>query len=383
MANSIKKALSLLFLVISVVICFGGPRLQPVQGQVEGNDPLSKWRPAKDYSGLRYVGSRLCAECHANKSSQLATPMAHAIEAPADSQILKTHPQLTFRNGPYTYKITRQGSRSLYTVTDGVATISEPILYCFGQGVGGQTFLFQRNGSFYEGRVSYYQEIQGLDITTLHPRTVPTSLEDALGRPMNAEAARGCFACHSTGAVRGDKLELDRLIPGVTCEACHGPGERHIAAVKAKNFKDLQIFNPGKLDGFDLGQEFCGACHQSFDTVMQMPDRGGINNLRFQPYRILSSRSHFTNDRRMSCVACHNPHEKTRHEAAYYDSKCLACHVSSPSEAKTLTHPAPACPVSRQQCVTCHMPKVEVRDLHFKFTDHWIRIVKPNDPVPN
>jgi hypothetical protein len=216
-----------------------------------------------------------------------------------------------------------------------------------------------------------------------HPRSVPASLEDALGRPMSPEAARGCFSCHSTGAVRGHQLQLEKMSPGVTCEACHGPGERHLSAVKAGNYKDLQIFNPRGLDAFDQMQEFCGACHQSFDTVMLLPDRGGINNFRFQPYRMFNSRAHFINDPRLSCVACHDPHGEMVRETPYYDSKCFACHLSSPGEASTKTRAASACPVSKQQCVTCHMPKVEVPDMHFKFTDHWIRIARPNERVPN
>jgi hypothetical protein len=28
------------------------------------------------------------------------------------------------------------------------------------------------------------------------------------------------------------------------------------------------------------------------------------------------------------------------------------------------------------------MPKVELQGMHASFTDHWIRIAKPNEPVP-
>jgi hypothetical protein len=263
-----------------------------------------------------------------------------------------------------------------------VNSISETILYCFGQGVAGQTYVFRHKGALYESRVSYFQELKGLDITILHPRAVPASLEDALGRQMSAEGAKGCFSCHSTGAVSGSQLQLERLAPGVSCEACHGPGEKHLAAVRAENFKDLQIFNPGSLDPFDLTQEFCGSCHMSFEQAFAMPDHGGINNLRFQPYRIFNSRAHFLNDSRISCTACHDPHDKLKHEASFYDSKCLACHLSDSKEARTEMRAAAACPVSTKQCTSCHMPKVDVPEMHFKFTDHWIRIVKPQEPTP-
>ncbi|HVG17841.1 MAG TPA: multiheme c-type cytochrome [Blastocatellia bacterium] len=380
MTHSVKKTLLLIPLVICAALCSGSLR---GQGRAQQNDPLSRWRPTRDYSGVRYVGSKVCAQCHQSKAStQAATPMAHAMEAAADCQILSMQPRLTFRNGPYSYQIARQGSRSIYTVSDGVNTVSEPILYCFGQGVAGQTYIFQHNGSLYESRVSYFQELKNLDITILHPRSVPASLEDALGRPMSPEAAQGCFSCHSTEAVSGGQLRLGRLTPGIACEACHGPGEKHVAVVNSGGVKNLQIFNPKDLDAFDLSQEFCGSCHQSFDKVMLMPDQGGINNIRFQPYRIFNSRSHMIDDRRISCTACHDPHNKIEREASFYDSKCFACHLSDPKEAGTETRAASACRVGKKQCVTCHMPKVEVRDMHFKFTDHWIRIVRPNDPIP-
>jgi formate-dependent nitrite reductase cytochrome c552 subunit len=38
--------------------------------------------------------------------------------------------------------------------------------------------------------------------------------------------------------------------------------------------------------------------------------------------------------------------------------------------------------VGTQKCAACHMPKVEIPGTHTSFTDHWIRVVKPNEPVP-
>jgi hypothetical protein len=327
------------------------------------------------------VGSGACAQCHTGLvSKRLANSMGRALEPVESCGILKTHSRLSFRNGDYGYQIAREGDRSIYTVTKGTESISEPVLFCFGQGKAGQTYVFQHQGIFYESRVSYYQDIQGLDFTILHPHSAPQSLVDGLGRPMTREAAQGCFACHSTGAVSDAQLRFDHLMPGVTCEGCHGPGEKHIVAVKAGS-KNLQVFNPAKLDADELTQEVCGACHVSFEKALGMPEQGGRNNLRYQPYRIFNSRGH-SGDPRISCVACHDPHDKLVEDAAFYDSKCLACHLATRGQAKTATRSAPACPMSKQLCITCHMPKLELPGSHSKFTDHWIRIVKPGAAVP-
>jgi formate-dependent nitrite reductase cytochrome c552 subunit len=36
-----------------------------------------------------------------------------------------------------------------------------------------------------------------------------------------------------------------------------------------------------------------------------------------------------------------------------------------------------------EKCVTCHMPKYEVQDMHYKFTEHMIRVVKTGAPFPD
>ena len=386
MKDGIKKTLALVFLLACAAAQFAGPVLRETRGQARApqNAP-AKWRPGgRDDSGVRYVGSAACAECHAEEAAkQRATPMGRASERPADCDILKARPRMTFRQGRYTYEITRAGAESLYTVGDGVSKISEPVLFCFGDGAAGQTYIFQHRGSYYESRVSYFRATDGLDITIEHPRAEPPSLEEALGRPMTREAARGCYGCHTTPeAGSAGLLQPERAASGVGCEACHGPGERHIAAARSKDLKNLQIYNPAGLDGLELSQEFCGACHQSFETVMALGGQGGAANVRFQPYRIFNSSAHLTDDRRMSCVACHDPHAPLERDPARYDANCLACHLATPKEHKTRERSASACPVATKQCVTCHMPKVELTSMHFKFTDHWIRIARPGASVP-
>jgi Cytochrome c554 and c-prime len=364
------------------VIRLGSSSLSNGQVQTQRN-PLSDWRPTADAPGIRYVGPRACAQCHRQEAStQLATPMAHALESTSDCQVLSEHPRMTFREGTYSYQIVRKDTRSIYTVSDGVNTISEPILYCFGRGRAGQTYVIQHTGVLYECRVSYYQTIQELDLTIGQATAIPASLEEALGRRLSGTEALDCFGCHAPSAVSGHRLRLENLVPGVTCEACHGPGERHIAAVNSRDSKGPQIFNPRTLDSITLSQEFCGTCHRGFLQVMQMPAQGGLQNVRFQPYRIFNSKGHNQFDSRISCIACHDPHDKLQHEASFYDSKCLACHLSNPKQAKTEMRTARACPVGTQKCAACHMPKVEIPGTHTSFTDHWIRVVKPNEPIP-
>lgn len=371
-------------ILISLTLVFGGfflfkhSLLIFAQNRSAKDNPFKNWRPTEEIAGIKFVGNQKCLKCHAEKE-QLDTPMAHAILKPADSKILDEFSPKPFKNGDYVYEIKKQDDEIIYTVSDGKNKQTFPVLYSFGEGRKGQVYIFRYKDALYESRVSFYRGIKALDFTVAQPQQVPTTLENAIGREIPAAEAQNCFSCHSTGAVGEKKLHIENISEAVSCEACHGPGENHIKAIVAENPKDLQIFNPEHLIPLEQTQEFCGACHIGFEKALNMPE--GTQTIRFQPYRLFNSKSHDPNDSRLSCTACHNPHEKLEENPANYDAKCFACHVSSPKEKMTKERFAPACPVKTTNCVTCHMPKTDVPDMHFKFTDHWIRIVRPNEKI--
>ncbi|HYJ45522.1 MAG TPA: multiheme c-type cytochrome, partial [Pyrinomonadaceae bacterium] len=237
----------------------------------------------------------------------------------------------------------------------------------------------------YESLVSYYNEVQGLDFTIGAPRTIPESLKKAIGRRLSDNEVGNCFSCHSTGGVVGGKLNLEKMVPGIRCEACHGPGGAHVAATKDAEPGAKLIYNPKALSGDQLTQDFCASCHRGNDEFGILKTME-INNIRFQPYRIFHSKC-YSDDRRISCTACHNPHEPLKREVSYYDAKCLACHALKDRPAdltkQTAESLAPACKVATKDCVSCHMPKTGPPAAHFKFTDHFIRIVRPQEAYPN
>ena len=379
MAHSVNQSVLVLIavglcLLAAGLIIFGAPL---VSAQVSVKQ---RWNPRRVPVGTQFIGDQACAECHKRASSVFSqSGMAIAMEPLAESKVLKDNPQLTMQVGPYTYEIKRQGNQSFYSVTDGKQTLSVPIAHAFGQGRMGQTYMLQRDGKFYESLVSFYNEPKALDFTIGAPRGVPTSLDNAFGRLLSDHEVLSCFGCHSNGAISGQKLQLESLTHGVRCETCHGPGGQHLAEVKAGEPGYKSIFNPGRLSGDELTQQFCASCHRGADEFSLLKSME-INNVRFQPYRIFHSKC-YSDDKNISCIACHNPHEPLKEDAAYYDSRCLECHAVKGKPAPAGS--SPSCPVSNKDCTSCHMPKIEVKAAHFKFTDHYIRIVKPGEKFPN
>jgi|SRR5690348_1668635 cytochrome c554/c'-like protein len=343
------------------------------------------WWPTKQTASLDdFVGTKECARCHAKiAATQTETPMAIAASLAVDSTALREHDRLLQQAGPYTFTISKDEAARTYTVSDGAHSISEPLGWAFGLGNKGQTYVFQRNGAFYESRMSFFRSLQGLDLTPGHSPKTPPILDQALGQRLDPETVRRCFGCHTTAATTRAGFNPSRLVLGVDCEACHGPGGKHSELMDdEKNAAGRQaIFDPRSL-GPVAQVDFCGACHRTSYDVFETKTKG-VERVRFQPYRLEESRCWGDGDKRLTCIACHDPHQPLNHDSASYDEKCLTCHASSRSQKRTPGHPGKACPVAAKNCVTCHMPQVPLPSMHAPFTDHRIRIVRANSTYPD
>lgn len=326
--------------------------------------------------------SLTCASCHtAQAVPQPETSMGRAMVSPNDDPLFRSHPKLTFQEGAFASTIERRGDQSIYSVTDGSNTVSMPIKWAFG--AGAQTFVMEQDGHYYEGRLSYYPMVGGLDITVGDQKVSPANVNEAMGRQLSAQELKLCIGCHSTGGVSNGRVTLDSLTPGVRCAHCHVGADAHLQAI---SHGKLTAVPPSlkHLSGEDVSH-FCGQCHRTWEMVARSPGLRGEVDVRFQPYRLANSKCFDGVDRRISCVGCHDPHREVVRDDATYDVKCSACHGSAgPTGAHLIgARQAKACPVATSNCVSCHMPKIDLPGGHQKFTDHEIRIVRANEPFPN
>ena len=252
-----------------------------------------------------------------------------------------------------------------------------PIRWAMGASSAiGQTYVLEKDGELYESRVSYFSELNGLAPTLGSEGSTPSDINEAAGRLMGRDDKLRCFGCHATNATFGRQLTLDKMTPGVQCERCHDSAETHLAARLLDSFELEAQKDLSKLRGLSAEQvsNFCGQCHRTWEEIA-LQGNLSIANIRFQPYRLTGSRCYDADDPRISCLACHDPHHEVSSKPADYDAKCQSCHGGGEPGAR-------ACKVSAEKCVTCHMPKLELPGAHHKFSDHRIRIVKPNEQYP-
>lgn len=331
------------------------------------------------FAGRAEERTATCATCHEEQAlPQRDTPMARAMELPPHNGVLAANPNLTFRKDGYTYSVNTKKGLSVYTVSDGANSLSLPIVWAMG--AQAQTWVLEHNGNLYESRVSYYPSIHALEITTGDEKLSPKDLDEAIGRPIGMDEAKACFNCHATNAIHDHQLDLKTAHAGLTCERCHVGAQTHAAGMLAGSTSAPIPPSLGKLQSEDISN-FCGQCHRSWETVVRAHWKGQAD-VRFQPYRLANSKCFNGADPRISCVACHDPHNNVIRDITYYDSKCLACHGQQ-GVTHTQLSTQKSCPVAKSRCVSCHMPQESLPNGLLRFTDHQIRIVRPNEAYPN
>jgi len=234
------------------------------------------WWPTKGTAPLAdYVGAAACRDCHpAQSARQPSTSMARTAGRADRSDVLRETPQLTFNSAGYAYSIVSEGARSLYRVAKDGQASSAPLTWAFGDGKVGQSYLFDRDGAFYEARVSYFRSVHTLDFTPGRALAAPRGIDEAMGRRIDDKELRRCFACHTTASTAGGRFDPSSAVPGITCEACHGPGRRHAEVMKRPQSVtgNAPMLNPATLRPED-SVDFCGACHATFWDVTLGDDR--------------------------------------------------------------------------------------------------------------
>ncbi len=188
-----------------------------------------------------------------------------------------------------------------------------------------------------------------------------------------------CADCHSTNLRRNYDAAADTFKTtwseiSVGCEACHGPGSRHVADPKAKLAKpDLDTCaqchsrRAQIAEGFQAGKRFLDHYRPALlDRGLYHPD-GQQRDEVYNWGSFLQSRMHRAG---VTCSNCHEPHGgKLRAEG---NAVCAQCHVPAKYDA-----PAHHFHKAGAQCAGCHMP-TETYMVVDPRHDHSLRVPRPD-----
>ena len=393
---SVLRFFFLYVLLLAALCCSGSAAWAQLSTEDHVAEP-GFWPTKAQASQSEFAGPAACARCHAGIASvQRESSMRRTAMHSDAADLLHQHPDLGFRFEQDLFRIQTSSQHgvwnSQYTVTDVQQTLSYPLLWIFGTGRVGQSYLFKKeDGNVYEARVTFFQSLKNIGFTPARALETHSDLTTAMGRQVATPELIRCFNCHATAVNVADQFNEKGLIAGVTCEACHGPSAAHVQMMgkpaQSGAGDDHGTFDPSHLSPTE-SVEFCGSCHGSWWDV-KLAHVTGPSTARSAPYRLVTSKCWGKEgDPRLVCTACHDPHRELQTDISAYDKACLRCHAVSgtavekvhgaPSSAGN-TARAPACPVATSRCASCHMPQVNVPEMQNTFTDHRIRVVKAGE----
>jgi hypothetical protein len=357
-----------------------------------------------------YSGDTPCLDCHREQSLSYLHTSHHLTSRFASKEsvlgsftsgsnvLMIIDPARTTTEPGLYFKMEAKSGGYYETAVTGwgkdLLTQSERIDVVTGSGVRGVTYLYWDGDRLYELPVSYW--------TDGHRWINSPGYENGtakFSRPINP----GCLECHATyiRALSTDPLtnRYDRssLIPGISCETCHGPGAKHIARQKGGTAatQGQAILNPAKFSR-DRQVDQCALCHNGihrealappFSYVPGEPLTNYFKQLPTDPLEhpdvhgnqvgLLQRSRCYLSSPNMTCSTCHDVHALER-PAASYSEKCLTCHRwESCGVAKAMGHKIV------NNCIDCHMPveptnvivsETAGKEVRAKMRNHWIKV---------
>jgi predicted CXXCH cytochrome family protein len=343
-----------------------------------------------------YVGSTRCRDCHqAYYDRWLHSDHAKAMgEASAalgsfDGAEVRSH-------GRVTRMSTKDGRPRVTFVDEHGATEEHEVRYTFGHSP-----LQQYLVPLEDGRLQVLQVGWDTAKKTWFPMHGDVDVRPGSSlhwRSFYANWNVMCASCHSTDLRKGYDPERDRYDTrwseiSVGCEACHGPGERHVRWAERPDHAG----DPGLIPMPRKGKEMdplavCGPCHSRRQANTEKAAFGEGYLDHFSP-ELLRDSLYYPDGQILDevfvlgsfmqslmyrkgvvCTNCHDPH--TGKVVAEGNKLCVRCHDASRFDTpKHHFHPAKGSPGAR--CVECHMPQRTYMVVDPR-RDHGLRIPRPD-----
>ena len=375
---------------------------------------------------LKYVGSTACARCHVDATrAWRGSHHDRAMQRATDWTVLGDFSDATFRYGKVTTKFFRRDGRFMVNTDgpDGQPADFE-VRYTFGVDPLQQYLIGFPGGRLQALGVAWDtrpKEQGGQRWFHLYPGQRVTH-DDPLHWTRSAQNWNlQCAVCHSTDLHKnydaGTHAYRTRWTEvNVACEACHGPGSRHVAwagrsagarqrdatrglavALDERRgvawARDPATGLPRRATPRTTDREIaaCARCHSSrtrlFDDdppgapllqshlpALLIADLyaadGQLDGEAYEYGSFLQSRM---NHEGVTCSDCHDPHRGTLRAAG--NALCGQCHEAARYD--TTAHHHHRAGTAAAQCVTCHMPSKTFMVIDARH-DHSLRIPRPD-----
>jgi predicted CXXCH cytochrome family protein len=347
-------------------------------------------------TSVPYVGSAACKSCHpAIYERWTKTRMANVVRDP------KTHPDAILPD------LSKPDPLVKFTKDD--------IAFVYGS-KWKQRYFTKKGDDFYPLGAQWDISHRIWRAYMVAPNTdwwVPFYPADNMQRPTGPL----CDGCHSVNYNIQTKTVTEW---NVGCEKCHGPGGAHVLKPSGSN-----IVNPARLDTVQA-TNVCIQCH-SQGQPLNNPINGAYydwpvgyqvgadlknfwkleeNKLGTQTFTHFADGTAHKNRMQgndfvqsamythgISCFTCHDVHGTENNADLLKPANvlCLQCHgpnsPNGPRAASIEAHTHHAAASAGNECVACHMPKIEQEIADVNVRAHTFKFITPKDTeslkVPN
>jgi len=364
---------------------------------------------------VAYVPNDLCVGCHEPESRAWANSNhARAMARPSAATVHGDFSGTEFRHeGVSTRFFMRDGHYFVRTDGPDGKQGEFEVAYTFGDEPLQQYLIAMPGGRLQPLQVAWDRARSRWFRLLPGEKMPPGDILHWTGRSQTANTM--CLSCHTTGfekryAAAADTFASRWAETGVTCQSCHGPGERHVewarkhagvAATAGRRASDLGLIADTRDADPRRRVELCAPCHsrRSEITATRVPGEAFLDH--HLPSLLESGRYHADGQqldevfedgsyrqsrmyqKGVTCTDCHEPHGgKLRFEG---DALCLQCHGPRPNPTFPSAAGAYATPAHHfhspgsagAACVSCHMPARDYMVVQSR-RDHSIRVPRPD-----
>ncbi len=362
-----------------------------------------------------YVNNQRCLECHQEQAAQWQqSNHAKSMAAATSQTVLGNFANAEFRHRGITSRFFRQGDR-YFVHTDGPdgKLADFEVSYTFGV-TPLQQYLIALPGGRLQALQIAWDDVHKRWFHLQPTENAPPG--DVLHWSGNYQTANTmCIECHTTGFDKRfdagtGKFDSRWKEINVSCQACHGPGERHLAWARLHKEGKTAADIPGERFGLTeatkqanahLQVDVCAACHSRRSVLSATPQPGQTRLDHYLPLQ-LTAGLYYPDGQQLdevfvdasyrqskmyqfgvACTACHNAHTGKLTQPG--NAVCIPCHTSTANpqyptakgEYDTPAHHHHKNASKGAECAACHMPPRTYMLIQPR-PDHSLRIPRPD-----
>lgn len=350
-----------------------GPDFRQASGVQFG--PGAQPGPGQDNN--KFIGSASCAACHKDIYNTHIQTAHYRDSRPAARETIRG--SFDEEKNRFSYNqhmevvMEKKGHRFFQAAYfNGTLLEREAFDIVIGSGRKGQSYLYWDSIRLFQLPISWYGPSDSWCNSPGYPSNIIY---------FNKQVHGQCMECHSTYSraeeqdVLGTVFDKKRIIYGIDCEKCHGPGADHVSFHQSHpGEKTGHYIINARLLGRQQRLDACALCHSGLRKPLQPAfsftvgdtldkfsspayDTDSVSTLdvHANQYGLLTSSKCFQKSQ-MDCSSCHNVHVTQINDPQLFAQRCMTCHNDA-------AHSACTSPIVRQQslysnCIDCHMPRL-------------------------